>query len=427
MEINKENLIIYEKNNLVVIYNKVLGKHFIVSEEVYNFFKNASEEKITFEEFIDCFQDEEDRKYIKQVIYCLTQMGVFTSKRKGSLEKKVNFMGENIHFCITKRCNLKCKHCCASCDINRSDTLSTEQIKNITDIIEPLNPKTVVLTGGEPLIRDDFSEIVNYMKEKIKNICLVLSTNGTLIDDKNIDLIVEKFDRVEISLDGIDEETCSATRGKGIFGRVINSVKCLQKKGFYNIGLSMVFGDKNMNLSKQFRELNKSLNTRALERYFVPEGRGKENVLEYCSVNTNLPISIPKMLHKLYYDEGKRSKKISSCSCSAFKSQIYIDDDGSIYPCPSLIKEKYKIGSIFERETVLNIKDKNLDKIDAYKRFQGLYPFNFEKCSKCDVNIFCWNCPAVLDIAKEDEEDFKRWCSMMKPVLNGIVWDEGVI
>ncbi|WP_192403084.1 SPASM domain-containing protein [Thermoanaerobacterium thermosaccharolyticum] len=179
-----------------------------------------------------------------------------------------------------------------------------------------------------------------------------------------------------------------------------------------------------MHLSEKFKELNKTLKTKAVERYFVPKGRGKENVLQYYSMDTALPMYIPE---NLYRHADLENKKISSCACNAFKSQISINYDGNIYPCPSLIKEEYNIGSVFDEEVVTNLKNKNLDKIEAYKRFQEIYPYNFYKCSKCDVNIFCWHCPAILDSVKEDDKEFNKWCNLMKPILNKIVWDEEVI
>lgn len=395
-----------------------------MSEEVYNFFKDVSGKGITFQKFINNFEDQEDKQYIKQVINYLAQLGAFEcSKESYNIQNEIS-IGQSIYICLTKRCNLKCKHCRLSCSSNETDFLNTNQLKEMIDIISCLKPKNIVLTGGEPLIRDDFAEIINYIRQKTQDVNLILSTNGTLINDHNIDVIVKNIDKVDISLDGVDEETCSITRGKGVFGKVIGAVKYLQEKKFYNIGLSMVFGDKNMNLSERFRELNRSLKTKATERYFVPEGRGEKNVLEYYFVNTKLPMYIPKML---YRNVNSKSKKISSCMCSAFKSQIFINYDGSIYPCPSLIKEEYKIGSVFDTQLISDIKDKNLDKIEAYKRFQKIYPFNFDKCSQCDVNIFCWHCPAILDSVKDDDREFNNWCGLMKPILNKIIWDEEVI
>lgn len=46
------------------------------------------------------------------------------------------------------------------------------------------------------------------------------------------------------------------------------------------------------------------------------------------------------------------------------------------------------------------------------------------KCEKCDLNIFCWNCPAVFENAKEYNE-IPIWCDVMKSNISKIIWGEG--
>ncbi|WP_330653158.1 radical SAM protein, partial [Clostridioides difficile] len=73
------------------------------------------------------------------------------------------------------------------------------------------------------LIREDFFEIIKYIKQKLPDTKLILSTNGTLIDEHNVDFIITNFEKIDISIDGVDENTCSETRGKGVFHKVISS------------------------------------------------------------------------------------------------------------------------------------------------------------------------------------------------------------
>ena len=418
---NEKDLIIYEKNKLVVIYNKKFSRHILLSEEVYNFYKIASKENLTIDEFLERFYDEDDKIYIEKVSKNMIKSGAIYNEEYEKYINQKNNPGESIYICITNKCNLRCKHCCTSCSIENQDFLNILQIKNIIDLIKVLNPSNIVITGGEPLIREDFNEIINYINNKIPNSNLILSTNGTLINSKNIDFIVKNFKKIDISIDGVDEETCSLTRGKGIFNKVINAINELQKKKFTNISLSMVFGDKNEYLRESFLELNKKLKTQPIERYFVPLGRGLENISLYSSDEMLTPIVIPKIFEK---NRDEKSKKISSCNCSALQSQIFINYDGTIYPCQSLIKDEYAVGSIFDNYTIHNIKDRKLSRVEAYKNVRRIHPYNFEKCKRCDVNIFCWHCPALLDGVKENNKEFDKWCSLMKVNLNRIIWNE---
>ncbi|MEG1311314.1 MAG: VanZ family protein [Romboutsia sp.] len=102
--------------------------------------------------------------------------------------------------------------------------------------------------------------------------------------------------------------------------KVISSIDNLHKKNFYNISMSMVFGEINSNLKEKFISLNNNLGTEPVGRIFIPKGRGDNNVLEFLYEKTNLPLSIPKSLS----DRSIKSKKISSCSCNALREQLFI-------------------------------------------------------------------------------------------------------
>lgn len=102
-------------------------------------------------------------------------------------------------------------------------------------------------------------------------------TNGTLITPKNVKEIVSQIDSIDISLDGADEESCAVIRGKGVFEKVVSSIKLLQSHGFSKISISMVLSANNVRYTKQFMELNESLNTTPMLRALSYEGRAKEN------------------------------------------------------------------------------------------------------------------------------------------------------
>ena len=106
---------------------------------------------------------------------------------------------------------------------------------------------------------------------------IILSTNGTFINDKNVDILAKCAYKIDISLDGVDEESCSIVRGPGVFDKVINNVKLLKNTGFEKISLSMAVSDKNKHLETEFNKLNELLGTTPLVRAFTPVGRGKDN------------------------------------------------------------------------------------------------------------------------------------------------------
>lgn len=413
----KENdLLINIRNEKVIIYNKEKKRHVKLSEEVYKYIRVAEKNNCTVKETIDCFKTYEDKKYIESILKIMLNNEVID----GIASQKKKF--KDMHLSLTNRCNLSCKHCVSSCSPTEKDYLDTNQILKLIDNLCDLNVRSLILTGGEPLVRNDFFEIVDYIKKTLHLEELGLSTNATLINDTNIDFIIDKFDKVDISLDGVDEETCSQIRGKGVFEKVLKVIRELQNKNFDDISLSMVFGEKNYKNSEKFKQLNEKLNTRAIERYFVPSGRGLINREMYSDEDSILPLVIPKSRENEMNNREKKMSSISSCSCNACIEQVFIDHKGNIYPCPSLIENEYLIGSAFDKKVISILKENELKENQGFKNLNKLYPFNFEKCKDCDVNIFCLKCPARVKTVNNNDKELNRWCSLTKKNMELSVW-----
>ena len=78
-----------------------------------------------------------------------------------------------------------------------------------------LNPHQICITGGEPLLYKNIEEVLKFIK-KHYNGKLLLATNGLLVN-KYIDMIVKYFDKVEISIDGLNDDETSRYRERGEF------------------------------------------------------------------------------------------------------------------------------------------------------------------------------------------------------------------
>ena len=83
---------------------------------------------------------------------------------------------------ITSRCNLRCVHCRSSSEeaVREPDLDTAETMAMIDDIASYAKP-TLVLTGGEPLLREDLFELIEHGNASGLTMCL--ATNGTLLDD----------------------------------------------------------------------------------------------------------------------------------------------------------------------------------------------------------------------------------------------------
>ncbi|MDQ7037982.1 MAG: radical SAM protein [Aquificota bacterium] len=111
-----------------------------------------------------------------------------------------SFRGIILIWNLTNRCNLYCRHCYASARSEASGDLSTEEALALIPSLRRAGVRFAVLSGGEPLLREDLPEIAVKLKEE--GIRTYLSTNGTLLNRGNVREIAPYFDYVGISVDG---------------------------------------------------------------------------------------------------------------------------------------------------------------------------------------------------------------------------------
>lgn len=125
---------------------------------------------------------------------------------------------------LLRRCNLTCKHCYAtSADSVFRDELDTAAALKVIDDLHDAGVRVLILSGGEPLLREDLFHLSAYAREK--GFFLALSTNGTLIDSTNIGQIAAaRFDYVGISIDGLEATHDTFRQLKGSFARSMAAI-----------------------------------------------------------------------------------------------------------------------------------------------------------------------------------------------------------
>ncbi|MCT4507725.1 MAG: radical SAM protein [Tepidibacter sp.] len=398
----------------VVLANRETGQWVRISKEVYEIINLGISNNCSIDELKSSLYDDDDRNYIGNLYIKLCSVGIIEDENNKQI-----LSNKNASFQITHKCNLNCVHCCVDADgiVSDKNELTTQETKVVLDKLIEWNPKSITLTGGEPMIRNDFIELLIYLRENYNGKIGIL-TNGTLINNENVDILVSCANQIDISIDGVDEETCSIVRGPGVFDKVIKSVQILKDREFKNISLSMVFGDKNDYLKDKFIELNKLLQTKPIIRGFEPVGRGADNGFVFSDKK-----STESKLSDSFLD-GKFYKKFNPCSCTAGKRRLYINYKGDIYPCQSFIKEKYMLDNI---RNIYRLDDLKIRKEKYKKIYRQLEKFNPEKytiCQDCKVNLFCWPCPAELEELNENEEAFYDTCKKIKPILYQEIWGE---
>ena len=126
---------------------------------------------------------------------------------------------------LVRRCNLACQHCYSvSADRDFPGELSTDEVFAVMADLRAFGVPALILSGGEPLLRPDIYEIAD--RAKALGFYTALSTNGTLVDEANIDRIVDaRFDYVGISLDGRRERHDRFRRQAGAFDRSLAALR----------------------------------------------------------------------------------------------------------------------------------------------------------------------------------------------------------
>ena len=110
---------------------------------------------------------------------------------------------------LTRRCNLACPHCYLDADtLNTSSKgeLTTDEVCNLLDQVVAMGHSTmIVLTGGEPLVRSDLEQIIQYGSDR--DLPIVVGTNGVMLNRKRVEsLKVAGVSGLGISLDSLNAE-----------------------------------------------------------------------------------------------------------------------------------------------------------------------------------------------------------------------------
>ena len=134
---------------------------------------------------------------------------------------------KDLRVSITDRCNLRCQYCLPEELLGpgfafspREEVLTYEEINRIVDAFLALGIRKVRITGGEPLLRRDVSDLVRLLRKTGPELDLAITTNGLKLDEHLQSLREAGLDRLNVSLDAIDPQI-----GRKIAGRPLDTEK----------------------------------------------------------------------------------------------------------------------------------------------------------------------------------------------------------
>jgi MoaA/NifB/PqqE/SkfB family radical SAM enzyme len=142
---------------------------------------------------------------------------------------------------LTRRCNYRCRGCNVWREKGHFNEVSTDDVKKGLHVLRDLGVIEIVLSGGNPLLRDDIDEIVEYSS---RFFVTTIYDNGSMAL-KKIDAL-RNADFVSISLDTLDERKFDYIRGvKGAWSNAIKAIDGLKNEGI-RVGVSPTISQLNL-------------------------------------------------------------------------------------------------------------------------------------------------------------------------------------
>lgn len=282
---------------------------------------------------------------------------------------------------VTDLCNLRCQYCMPSNGVEKfshNQIISVERIQEIVQAAASIGIKKVRLTGGEPLVRKGIIEIIRSIRSipEIQEICL--TTNGVNLKECAKELKNAGVNRLNISLDTLDEEKYHRITRNGHLQDVLNGIKEARRFGFQNIKINCVlirgFNDDEIEKFVVFAGEN-DLNFRFIELMPIGQGAtlGPTSFVPNSIVLEKVPNLIPcpnadgvSSLYQIPHSKGYIGliSPLSNKFCAQC-SRLRLTSDGKIKPCLHS-KQEIDLNGLHGRELIEALKQSILAKPERH-------------------------------------------------------------
>ncbi len=252
---------------------------------------------------------------------------------------------------ITLRCPLKCSHCYVDAGEQEADgVLGTKEAFDVIDQIRASGKPVIVLSGGEPLLREDIFAIARYGTEQ--GLRMVMGTSGYLIDRKTaVNLQEAGIRAVAISLDAKDPATHDSLRGlEGVWERAVRAIGYCRDAGI-SVQINMSVMRSAIREVDDVISLGTSLGVRDYQLFFpVPAGRARQIgprspeeyealirqiLIRYQDSGLNIRPTCAPQFRRIADDLGI-TRPGWSRGCLAGITYCRIFANGDVTPCPYL-------------------------------------------------------------------------------------------
>ena len=255
---------------------------------------------------------------------------------------------------LTYACNLSCVHCLSSSGRRDRRELSTTHCKALLDELERMQVFYVNIGGGEPTVRPDFWDLVDYAVAH--SVGVKFSTNGIKITpDVARRLAGSDYVDVQISLDGATEAVNDTVRGAGSYRMALRAMRALAAAGFRGFKLSVVVTRQNVGQLDQFAELARDHGAQLRLTRLRPAGRGADvwhelhptasqqrALYDWLLAHGEHVLTGDSFFHLAGFGQAPPGLNM----CGAGRVVCLIDPVGDVYACPFAIHDSFRAGNV---------------------------------------------------------------------------------
>lgn len=255
---------------------------------------------------------------------------------------------------LTYACNLSCMHCLSSSGRRDPRELTTEECKAVIDELERMQVFYVNVGGGEPTVRPDFWEILDYAGEH--HVGVKFSTNGVKITaERARRLAANDYLDIQISLDGATPEVNDFVRGPGSYATAIRAMENLQSAGMRDFKLSVVCTRHNIPQLDEFKAIADKYGAQLRLTRLRPSGRGADSwdelhprpeqqreLYDWLIAHDGEVLTGDSFFHLSAFGQPLSGLNL----CGAGRVVCLIDPIGDVYACPFAIHEEFLAGTV---------------------------------------------------------------------------------
>jgi mycofactocin radical SAM maturase len=255
---------------------------------------------------------------------------------------------------LTYACNLECAHCLSSSGRRDPRELTTEQCEAVIDELQRMQVFYVNIGGGEPTVRPDFWELLDYAVDH--QVGVKFSTNGFRITPERARrLAATDYVDVQISLDGATAEVNDPVRGAGTYDAALRAMANLRDAGMSDFKLSVVCTRHNIGQLDEFKRIADTYGAQLRLTRLRPSGRGADvwpelhpfpeqqrELYDWLLANGDQVLTGDSFFHLSAYGEALPGLNL----CGAGRVVCLVDPVGDVYACPFAIHDRFKAGNV---------------------------------------------------------------------------------